>query len=43
MNALKCVIERDPFYCHKGVVEDGEPRVVCAGYEILTAGGGDRP
>lgn len=37
MTALKCVIEGEPFYCHKGV-GDGEPKRLCAGYEVLRGG-----
>lgn len=31
-NALKCAVEREPFYCHKGLADDGEPLRLCAGY-----------
>lgn len=34
MDALKCLYEHVPFYCHKGT-RDGEPRHLCAGYAIL--------
>lgn len=34
MDAVKCVIEGDPFYCHK-TLRDGEPRHLCAGYAML--------
>jgi hypothetical protein len=33
MNALKCAIERDPFYCHV-IPADGRQRL-CAGWEAM--------
>lgn len=35
MNALKCVIEREPFWCHL-TYDDGKERL-CAGWEALMA------
>lgn len=33
MDAIKCVIECDPFYCHKGVNENNPaPKRLCAGW-----------
>jgi len=32
MDAIKCVVEAEPFYCHKGMNENDEPRRICAGY-----------
>ncbi len=32
MDAIKCVVEAEPFYCHKGLSENDEPRRICAGY-----------
>jgi hypothetical protein len=34
MDALKCVMEKLPFYCHEG--EHGEESI-CAGYILMTA------
>jgi hypothetical protein len=31
-DALKCVIERVPFNCHKLMDENGEPKRLCAGW-----------
>lgn len=36
MDAIKCIIEAEPFYCHKGVT-DGEPKKLCAGWQAMTA------
>jgi hypothetical protein len=36
MNAVKCMAERDEFYCHKALDADGEPKLVCAGYLLMT-------
>lgn len=35
MNALKCVVEGETFYCHKGVPEGEEASRPCGGYVIL--------
>lgn len=35
MDAIKCVVEMSPFYCHKGVAADGEPKHMCRGYLLL--------
>lgn len=35
MCLVKSTIERDPFYCHKGVAEGEEPKRVCGGYSLL--------
>lgn len=32
---VKAVAENDVFYCHKGVVDDREPKAMCAGFAIL--------
>lgn len=32
MDAIKCVVEAEPFYCHKGVGQNEEPKRICAGY-----------
>lgn len=32
MNALKCVVERDPFFCH----EKGREGCHCVGYDVMT-------
>lgn len=37
MDALKSVMERDPFYCHHGIPDDDEPVELCAGYVRLVA------
>ena len=34
MDALKCVVESVPFYCHLGMAE-GDPKRLCAGFSIL--------
>lgn len=34
MDALKCVLEGKPFYCHKGV-SDGKPKRLCAGWALV--------
>lgn len=36
MNAVKCVVERDEFFCHRALDAEGEPRLVCAGYLLMT-------
>jgi hypothetical protein len=35
MDAMKCVIEKVPFYCHKGIADDGQPKRLCVGYMVL--------
>lgn len=32
---VKCTIEREPFFCHRGIAEGEEPKRVCGGYELL--------
>lgn len=32
MDAIKCVVEDEPFYCHKGVDDQAEPERLCTGY-----------
>lgn len=32
MTALKCVIEREPFYCHKGIADADAPKRLCGGW-----------
>lgn len=39
MNAVKCIAERDEFFCHRAFDAEGEPRLVCAGYLLMTGGG----
>jgi hypothetical protein len=36
MDAIKCVVEVTPFYCHMGVV-GGEPKRLCAGFMAAMA------
>lgn len=36
MDAIKCVVEGEPFYCHKGLRDGDEPRRLCAGYAAVT-------
>lgn len=38
MNALKCVMEGEPFYCHKGVTYPECPKRLCGGYQIAVFG-----
>lgn len=35
MDAIKCVVEGTPFYCHHGVV-DGDPKRLCGGYAVAS-------
>lgn len=35
MDALKCVVESSPFYCHKGIQEGDEPKRLCGGFQLL--------
>lgn len=39
MTLIKCTIEREPFFCHRGVAEDEEPKRVCGGYLLLELSG----
>ena len=34
MDALKCVVTGEPFYCHQGFDVDGKPTKLCAGWVI---------
>lgn len=44
MDAVKALVECVPFYCHKAVTPDGEPRRLCAGYATLMhAAADDKP
>lgn len=36
MDAIKCVVELNPFYCHKGLV-DGKPQHLCRGWLTMVA------
>ena len=36
-DAMKCIMERKPFYCHHGI-KDGDPPSVCAGWMLLQNG-----
>jgi hypothetical protein len=37
-DALKCVIERVPFWCHKGLKEEeGQPTRICTGWMVSQA------
>lgn len=38
-NALKCASEREPFFCHKNVVEGDAPNALCRGYLLLAGRG----
>jgi hypothetical protein len=37
MDALKCVIEQEPFYCHKGLDETGNAKHICRGWWLMVA------
>jgi hypothetical protein len=39
MDFVKCVVEGVPFYCHKGMRDDEEPRRICAGWMVLASTG----
>jgi hypothetical protein len=39
MDLVKCTMERVPFYCHKGVRDEDEPKRLCAGYVLLVSAG----
>jgi hypothetical protein len=41
MDALKCLMELTPFYCHKGVKDGEEPTRLCTGYMVLLSGRAD--
>lgn len=34
MDALKCIVEKVPFYCHEQVDAEKEPTMLCAGYVL---------
>lgn len=35
MDALKCAVEHEPFYCHERPDPDGSPSKLCAGWAVL--------
>lgn len=35
MDVVKAVMEHVPFYCHKALTPEGEPKILCAGYGAL--------
>lgn len=35
MDIIKCTVEHDSFYCHKGIPDDGEPKRLCGGFVLL--------
>lgn len=37
MDAIKCVMELNPFYCHKGLDEQGSPKHICRGWFLLVS------
>jgi hypothetical protein len=37
MDAMKCVVEKKPFYCHQKLDRDGKPTELCAGWSIVTS------
>lgn len=39
MDAVKCVIELVPFYCHKGVKDGDDPKRLCSGWALLAMRG----
>jgi hypothetical protein len=43
MDATKCLIEHEPFYCHQYFNADGSPRDLCAGYMLLLSEGKGKP
>jgi len=43
MDAIKCVVELNPFYCHKGCDADGTPKHICRGWWLLVSAGRERP
>ena len=42
MDAIKCVVEAIPFYCHEQLDREKEPTALCAGY-VLAQGMRDEP
>ena len=42
MDAVKCIIEIKPFYCHKGVKEGEAPKHLCRGWLTLSGKVGRR-
>lgn len=42
MDAIKCVVEMNPFYCHKGLV-DGKPKHICRGWWLLVSTPKEQP
>jgi hypothetical protein len=32
MDAVKCGVEGEPFYCHKGVIDPAAAKVLCSGW-----------
>lgn len=36
MDAVKCAVEGEPFYCHEGLARGEEPTRVCASAALLT-------
>jgi hypothetical protein len=41
MDALKCVVENEPFYCHQEFDAAGKPSNICAGWLIATTEASD--
>ena len=39
MDAVKCVIECVPFYCHKGIKDGESPKRLCSGWALLATSG----
>lgn len=39
MDAVKCVMECLPFYCHKGIEEGDAPKRLCSGWALLAMSG----
>ena len=37
MDAVKCMIEGKPFYCHKGVREGERPKRLCGGWMAMVS------
>lgn len=42
MDAIKCMVEVKPFYCHKGVREGQAPKRLCGGWMAMISDGGTR-
>ena len=38
MDLVKCAIEGEPFYCHKGLREGEDPKRLCTGWLVLASG-----